>query len=94
VICVSSSRLHAGTLAAGRRQAEASGPGERGRATYVLPCCLPSDASEFPHLNRAEPSLEPVISRLTDEHVAIHHAIEEVDRALVGTFDTGGVDRP
>ncbi len=27
--------------------------------------------------------LEPVIERLTDEHLVIHDAIEEVDRALV-----------
>lgn len=47
----------------------------------------------FPHLNRAEPSLEPIISRLTDEHVAIHHAIEEVDRAPVEHLNSGGFAR-
>lgn len=41
------------------------------------------DVAVFPHLSRAEPSLEPVIDRLTEEHHAIHDAIEEVDRALV-----------
>lgn len=41
------------------------------------------DVSVFPHLSRAEPDLEPVIDRLTEEHHAIHDAIEEVDRALV-----------
>jgi hypothetical protein len=51
------------------------------------------DVSVFPHLNRAEPALEPVIERLTEEHVAIHHAIEEVDRALVDHINTGSFER-
>ena len=51
------------------------------------------DVSVFPHLKGAEPSLAPVITRLTDEHVAIHHAIEEVDRALVEHIANGGFDR-
>ncbi|MGA7396863.1 MAG: hemerythrin domain-containing protein [Solirubrobacterales bacterium] len=41
------------------------------------------DVSVFPHLSQAEPTLEPVIDRLTEEHHAIHDAIEGVDRALV-----------
>ena len=41
------------------------------------------DVSVFPHLKRSEPTLEPVIDRLTVEHHAIHDAIEDVDRALV-----------
>lgn len=51
------------------------------------------DVSVFPHLTRAEPALEPVIDRLTEEHHAIHDAIENVDKALVhhishpGEFD-------
>ncbi len=40
------------------------------------------DASVFPHLARREPQLEPVIDRLTEEHLVIHDAIQEVDRAL------------
>ena len=41
------------------------------------------DASMFPHLARSEPQLTPVIDRLTEEHLVIHDAIHEVDRALV-----------
>jgi hypothetical protein len=40
------------------------------------------DASMFPHLARREPQLKPVIDRLTEEHLVIHDAIQEVDRAL------------
>ncbi|HTU14015.1 MAG TPA: LLM class flavin-dependent oxidoreductase [Solirubrobacterales bacterium] len=48
------------------------------------------DVSVFPHLSRAEPDLEPVIDRLTEEHHAIHDAIEEVDRALVHHINNPG----
>ncbi|MEA2609070.1 MAG: hypothetical protein QOJ75_1313 [Chloroflexota bacterium] len=41
------------------------------------------DASVFPYLAHAEPSLAPVIQRLTDEHLVIHDAIQLVDAALV-----------
>lgn len=41
------------------------------------------DSAVFPHLARADTQLEPVIDRLTAEHLVIHDAIEEVDRALV-----------
>ncbi|MDT7616767.1 MAG: hypothetical protein QOF00_4214, partial [Pseudonocardiales bacterium] len=41
------------------------------------------DAAVFPHLTRRQPQLKPVIDRLTEEHLAIHDAIQEVDRALV-----------
>jgi alkanesulfonate monooxygenase SsuD/methylene tetrahydromethanopterin reductase-like flavin-dependent oxidoreductase (luciferase family) len=41
------------------------------------------DATVFPHLARSEPQLTPVIDRLTEEHLVIHDAIEEVDRVLV-----------
>ena len=41
------------------------------------------DDAIFPHLARSEPALEPVIDRLTEEHLAIHDAIEALDRALV-----------
>ena len=40
------------------------------------------DVSMFPHLARREPQLKPVIDRLTEEHLVIHDAIQEVDRAL------------
>ncbi|WP_343238500.1 hemerythrin domain-containing protein [Streptomyces sp. SID13031] len=36
-----------------------------------------------PHLASREPRLKPVIDRLTEEHLVIHDAIQEVDRALV-----------
>jgi hypothetical protein len=41
------------------------------------------DDAIFPHLRRSEPALDPVIDRLHEEHLAIHDAIESVDRALV-----------
>jgi hemerythrin-like domain-containing protein len=41
------------------------------------------DDSIFPHLRRQDVDLEPVIDRLTEEHLVIHDAIEGVDRALV-----------
>jgi hypothetical protein len=41
------------------------------------------DDAVFPHLARSDKQLGPVIERLTDEHLVIHDAIEEVDRALV-----------
>lgn len=37
----------------------------------------------FPHLRRSQPDLDPVIQRLDDEHLAIHHVLEEIDAALV-----------
>ncbi len=51
------------------------------------------DDAIFPHLVQSEPALGPVIDRLADEHLVIHDAIQEVDRALVhhithpGDFD-------
>ncbi|MDP9275379.1 MAG: hemerythrin domain-containing protein [Chloroflexota bacterium] len=41
------------------------------------------DAAVFPHLTTSEPRLGPVIDRLMAEHMVIHDAIQEVDRALV-----------
>ncbi|HET7508426.1 MAG TPA: hemerythrin domain-containing protein [Solirubrobacterales bacterium] len=41
------------------------------------------DDSIFSHLRRSDESLEPVIDRLTEEHLVIHDAIEAVDKALV-----------
>ncbi|MDX6425582.1 MAG: hypothetical protein QOD52_987 [Gaiellaceae bacterium] len=42
------------------------------------------DEAIFPHLAQSDPTLEPVVERLVDEHLVIHDAIQEVDRALVG----------
>jgi alkanesulfonate monooxygenase SsuD/methylene tetrahydromethanopterin reductase-like flavin-dependent oxidoreductase (luciferase family) len=41
------------------------------------------DEAIFPHLVRSDPTLEPVIERLVDEHLVIHDAIQAVDLALV-----------
>jgi alkanesulfonate monooxygenase SsuD/methylene tetrahydromethanopterin reductase-like flavin-dependent oxidoreductase (luciferase family) len=41
------------------------------------------DAFVFPHLADRESRLRPVIDRLSEEHMVIHDAIQEVDRALV-----------
>jgi hemerythrin-like domain-containing protein len=41
------------------------------------------DEAIFPHLAQSDPTLEPVIERLVDEHLVIHDAIQAVDRALV-----------
>ncbi len=41
------------------------------------------DDAIFPHLARSDEGLAPVIDRLTEEHLVIHDAIEDVDRALV-----------
>jgi hemerythrin-like domain-containing protein len=41
------------------------------------------DDAIFPHLVRSDASLEPVVDRLRDEHLAIHDAVQAVDRALV-----------
>ncbi len=41
------------------------------------------DDAIFPHLARTDTTLAPVIGRLRDEHLAIHDAIQAVDRALV-----------
>jgi hemerythrin-like domain-containing protein len=41
------------------------------------------DDAIFPHLARSDAGLPPVINRLRDEHLVIHDAIQDVDRALV-----------
>ncbi len=41
------------------------------------------DDAIFPHLERSDPALSPVIDRLAEEHLVIHDAIQEVDRSLV-----------
>ena len=41
------------------------------------------DRGMFPHLLRADPALEPVITRLHDEHGVIAGLLDGLDRALV-----------
>jgi hypothetical protein len=41
------------------------------------------DASVFTHLRRAEPATAPVLDRLSEEHVVIHHLLDAVDNSLV-----------
>lgn len=41
------------------------------------------DDAIFPHLATSDSTLGPVIDQLTKEHLTIHDAIEDVDRALV-----------
>ncbi len=41
------------------------------------------DSVLFPDLERSEPQLKPVMDQLTNEHLVIHEAIEQVDHALV-----------
>ncbi|MBF8194715.1 hemerythrin domain-containing protein, partial [Nonomuraea sp. K274] len=51
------------------------------------------DSMVFPRLRRAEPGLAPVLSRLQEEHQAIHKVIDRVDRALVAFVgDPGTLD--
>ena len=51
------------------------------------------DDAIFPHLARSDASLSPVIDRLTDEHLVIADAIEEVDRALVAHINDHDFNR-
>ncbi|HSS34147.1 MAG TPA: hemerythrin domain-containing protein [Solirubrobacterales bacterium] len=48
------------------------------------------DGAIFPHLRQSDANLEPVIDRLTEEHLTIHDAIEAVDRALVHQMQNPG----
>jgi hemerythrin-like domain-containing protein len=50
------------------------------------------DASVFPHLRRAEPGAAPVLDRLSEEHVVIHHLLDDVDRVLVGLVQDADAD--
>ncbi len=51
------------------------------------------DTAIFPHLRRSDGELEPVIDRLTEEHLVIHDAIQGVDKALVAhMLDPGDFD--
>ncbi|WP_283133125.1 hemerythrin domain-containing protein [Rhizohabitans arisaemae] len=52
------------------------------------------DRSVFPHLIKNDPDLEPVITRLEEEHHAIAAVLERVDRALVALVaEPGGIPR-
>jgi Hemerythrin HHE cation binding domain len=48
------------------------------------------DSSVFPHLRRTEPAAAPVLDRLSEEHVVIHHLLDEVDRTLVWLVQDAG----
>jgi hypothetical protein len=50
------------------------------------------DTSVFPHLRRAEPAAAPVLDRLSEEHVVIHHLLGDVDRVLVGLVQDADED--
>ena len=41
------------------------------------------DRSVFPHIQRSDPALAPVIERLEEEHETIADLLERVDQALV-----------
>lgn len=51
------------------------------------------DDAIFPHLASSDERLQLVIGRLTEEHLVIHDAIEEVDRALVGHINHHDFER-
>ena len=44
----------------------------------------------FPHLLRADPSLEPVVTRLHDDHEVIAGLLDQLDRALVALVGDPG----
>ena len=48
------------------------------------------DRSVFPHLERSDPKLAPVIDRLEQEHEIIAELLERVDRALVALVSAEG----
>lgn len=48
------------------------------------------DRGMFPHLLRSEPALEPVITRLHDEHEVIARLLDALDRALVSLVGDPG----
>ncbi len=50
------------------------------------------DTSVFPHLRRAEPAAAPVLDRLSEEHIVIHHLLDDVDRVLVGLVQEADED--
>lgn len=53
------------------------------------------DRSVFPHVQRSDPALAPVIERLEEEHETIAELLERVDRALVSLVspEEDGIDR-
>jgi hypothetical protein len=48
------------------------------------------DEAVFPYLRSRDESLAPVIDRLTEEHLAIHDAIDGIDCALVHMINNPG----
>ncbi|MFK5584273.1 MULTISPECIES: LLM class flavin-dependent oxidoreductase [unclassified Serinicoccus] len=48
------------------------------------------DRSVFPFLGRREPTLQPVLDRLHEEHEVIADVLERLDRALVALVDEDG----
>ncbi|GAB3786331.1 LLM class flavin-dependent oxidoreductase [Nocardioides ungokensis] len=52
------------------------------------------DTSMFPHLRASDPSLDPVVDRLEEEHHVIAGVLDDVDRALVAVVsEPGGMAR-
>jgi hemerythrin-like domain-containing protein len=51
------------------------------------------DRGMFPHLLRSDPALEPVITRLHDEHEVIAGLLDSLDRALVSLVGDPGDGR-
>lgn len=45
------------------------------------------DAAMFPDLAAGDPSLRPVLERLSHEHVVVHESLVELDAALVAMLD-------
>lgn len=52
------------------------------------------DHSVLPYLRRREPGLAPVIDRLVEEHVDIHHVISDIDRAMVEFIEEPATGAP
>ena len=48
------------------------------------------DRGMFPHLLRADPSLEPVVTKLVDDHEVIAGLLDQLDRALVALVGDPG----
>ncbi|WP_353951654.1 LLM class flavin-dependent oxidoreductase [Knoellia sp. S7-12] len=48
------------------------------------------DRGMFPHLLRADPSLEPIVTRLHDEHEVIAGLLDQLDQALVALVGDPG----
>ena len=52
------------------------------------------DAAMFPDLAAADAELQPVLDRLSQEHVAVHGALVELDQALVAMVEQGAPGLP